>query len=163
MMKADYNNEGELPVALFTSGGAAIVGATAASVVVKYKKYQATSWATKTMSAANWREVGGGLYYITFTAGETDTYGVFAYWVTHTNGVAFNLVQIDDYATEAAILQDIYDRLATKVNKLDIMDRERDLDSQVKALARSYEQAMDDITHLQNEVAVLNTRIAALS
>lgn len=162
MLKADHNIEGELPVALFTAAGAAITGATAGSIVAKYKKYGATSWITKTMSGANWREAGSGLYYITFTAGETDTYGLFNYWVEHTNGYGINAVQIDDYATEAATLQAIYDRMATKVNKLDILDRERDLDNQIKFLGRSYDEVMDDVIHLQSEVAALQARITAL-
>jgi hypothetical protein len=162
MMKADHNTEGEMPIALFDASGTAITGALASSVTVKYKKYNDTSWSTKSMSGANWREAGSGLYYISFTAAETDTYGAFSYWVAHASGVGFNIVQIDDYATEAATLQAIYDRLGTKVNKLDIIDRERDLDNQLKSLARAYEQALDDITHLQNEVAALQARIIAL-
>ena len=162
MWYLDYNTEQEAPVLLLTSLGSSIVGAVAGDITFYFKKNGASSWTSKTLNASTWRESGSGIYYVTFSASDTDTYGTFLWRATHASGYAADVAEITDYATEAALLQDIYDLIATKANKSDISDRERALDNQLDALAKAYSSQSDAISHLQMQIAALKARIAAL-
>lgn len=164
MQKADYSTEQDLPVVLYSITGVVLTGLVHGDISLYYKKYGDTSWATKTLNAANWREDSGGMYYITFTASETDTYGRFVYYVRYdaTNDYGTNIVLITDWETEASQLQDIYDLLAAKVNKSDILDRERRLDQQVDYLAKDRAALQEILTQLQLQVSGLRYRIAQL-
>ena len=63
-----------------------VTGVVFGSVTCEYRKAGAASFTAKTVTAPNFRELGNGFYGITFTAGELDTLGVFA-WVV--NGAGF--------------------------------------------------------------------------
>jgi len=161
MYNTNYSEAADIPVILFTSAGSAITGAAHTSVTVQYKKYGDSSWATKTMSAANWTEESGGLYYINFSAAELDTYGTFSFKVVHASGYYTGMVNVSDYATEATQLSAIYALIATKVNKDDILDRERALDVQVAYLQKLYAEMLDDVREIGRQVAGLRRRIGA--
>ena len=161
MFNTDFNEAADLPVDLFTSAGAAITGALYSSVTVQYKKYGGAVWVTKTMSGANWTEDAGGLYYISFTADELDTYNTFQYKVVHASGYFVGLINVSDYATEAASLSSIYSLIATKVSKNDIIDREVSLDKQVAYLQKLYAGMLDDIRELERQAAGLRRRIGS--
>jgi len=64
-----------------TDGKTPETGKTYSDVTVKYAKEGATSFATKTMSASDWQEIGDGFYRVKFSATELDTAGNFAYEV----------------------------------------------------------------------------------
>lgn len=161
MYNTDYSAAADLPVSLFTSAGVDITGALHSSVTVYYKKYGASAWVAKTMSAANWTEDAGGLYYITFLATELDTYGLFQYRVVHASGYYTGVVTVSDYATEAASLSSIYSTIAAKVNKNDIIDREVALDRQVAYLQKMYAEMLDDLGEVEKQLAGLRRRIGA--
>ena len=161
MYNTDYSAAADLPVSLFTSAGVAITGAAYSSITVYYQKYGASAWASKTMSAANWTEDAGGLYYITFLATELDTYGLFKYRVVHASGYYTGMVTVSDYATEADSLSTIYATIATKVNKNDIIEREVALDRQVAYLQRLYADMLDDIREVERQLAGLRRRIGS--
>jgi hypothetical protein len=161
MFNTDYNQSADLPVFLFTSAGVAITGALHTAVTVYYKKQGATSWTTKVMSASNWTESSGGLYYITFTPTELNTYGNFWFRTVHASGYYVGGVTITDYATEATSLANIYTLISTKVNKDDILDRERALDTQVSYLQKLYNEMLTDIQEINNQLAGLRRRIGS--
>ena len=161
MWKTDYSAVSEVFVTLCTSAGVAITGVTYSNITVKIKKPSGT-WTTKTMQASYWREVGSGLYYLTLSASDTDTYGNLGYLVTHASGYFCAFVNVTDYATEAALLQNIYDRMATKVNKTDILTREKALDQQIEALADQVSGFSDDLATINAALVTLRRRISEL-
>ena len=161
MFRVDYNVETEVPVTLLTSGRNAIAGAADTDVTVYIKKYGG-AWTAKSLSAAQWREVGSGLYYMTLTAAETDTYGTMFYHVDHASGYYGSALQVEDYNTEAVLLQDIYDDMKTRVSKEDILTRERVLDEQNNWVARRIPEMTDEMTQLNLQIIALRRRIALL-
>ena len=162
MLKIDYNAAQELQVSLFTSSGSAITGAAHGDVTCYYKKEGASSWTTKTLDSGNWREDGSGLYYVTFDSTDTDTYGTFVYRVVHANGYFTGHATITDWASEATQLQNIYDLLATKVNKEALLERERALDNQLTRLIKMADELDNAYTELITDIAYLKNRIASL-
>ena len=162
MLLVDYGTEQALAITMYTSAGLAITGLEAGDITCYYKRYGDTSWTTKVLSAANWSEDSGGLYSITFTASELGVYGNFVYFVRYGSEYGAATVLVTDYSSEADTLQDIYDLMSLKVNKSDILIRERDLDNVVKALGKSYTQSNTDLIQVYNELTALKSRIAAL-
>lgn len=161
MYSANYNEEADIQVVLFTSAGAAISGATHSDVTVQYQKYGSATWTTKTMSAANWTEDTGGIYYITFAAADFDTYGLFKFRVVHASGYYTGAVNVSDYATEANLLASIYATVAAKVNKDDIIERERAIDTQVAYVQKLYASMLDDVRGINHQLAGLRCRIGS--
>ena len=147
---------------MYTSAGVAIPGLAAGDVTCYFKKSGDTSWTTKVLDASTWSEESGGLYYITFTATDLGVYGNFVYFVLYGSDYGTGTVLVTDYSSEADTLQDIYDLMSLKVNKSDILVRERDLDNVVKALGKSYAQSITDLIQMFNELTALKSRIAAL-
>jgi len=164
MNKADYNTESELQVSIYTQAGTAVTGLEAADVTCYYKKYGDSTWTSKTLDSANWREDSdsAGTYYITFTGTEMNTYGYFSYRAHYGVSYGVGVVNITDYADEAAQLQEIYDLMATKVDKADLVVLERDKDNVVTYLSSAYDQLLSQFEQLSMEVAGMNARIAAL-
>lgn len=71
----------------------------AAGMSVKYRNPEApTTWSTFTPSAANWDELGNGVYQITFTADQIgDTEGQFIYYVIATGILSYyGMVLLED-------------------------------------------------------------------
>ena len=162
MLLVNYNVNSEIQVSLFTSAGVAITGAAYTAITCTFKKYGSSTWTTKTLNTSTWREVGSGLYYITFSDEDTNTYGNFYYRAVHTTGYFTGVAKITDYATEAVLLQNIYNILSEKVNTADILTRERELDNLVEFAQDTYDQLVDDISQLELQIRSLNNRIAAL-
>lgn len=158
MLKTDYEEAAELPILILTSTGSAVTGLSHTSVTCYIKKATTGVWTAKTLTAANWREEGSGLYHILFTADDFDEYGNFLYRVSDGTNYSSNIVLIADYLTESAQIQALHDLIASRVSKDDIIARERALDEQVDYLDKLYEQMDNSIRQLQEAVANLRIR-----
>lgn len=157
MLKTDYEEAAELPLLMHTSAGSAVTGLAHTSVTCYIKKATGL-WVTKTLTAANWREEGSGVYHILFTADDFDEYGNFLYRVSDGTNYSTNIVLVTDYLTESAQIQALHDLIASRVSKDDIIARERALDEQVDYLDKLYEQMDNSIRQLQEAVANLRIR-----
>ena len=73
------------------------LGVLPTDVVCRYKKEGQTSLTTKTLTSANWFELGNGFYTIRFTALETDTQGSLFYTLISTK---FDNFIYDDFTIE---------------------------------------------------------------
>ena len=77
------NTIGALPVYLKDANGDPVTGVVFGDVAVKYMKYGDISLTTKVIVTADWKEIGNGLYSLSFTAAEFNTLKDFTWVVTN--------------------------------------------------------------------------------
>lgn len=87
-----------ITIYLETTAGAAATGLTFSDVSCDLKKEGAGSFSAKTLSGANFTEVGGGTYALTFTTSDTDTLGNMYVRIT---GATINTVLQSVFIAEA--------------------------------------------------------------
>lgn len=134
-----------------------VIGLTAGSITVKYRKNGAPSFSTKALLAGEWTELGDGIYLVTFTAGELDTAGNFRFLVT--GGTALrhegDLLVIND---QLSLSQQIIDLKASLVNKANIRDVDvlfNQLELRVQNIELRLAQAEKQIKQLRAQLAAL--------
>lgn len=87
-----------ITIYLETTAGAAATGLTFSDVSVDLKKEGDVAFSAKVLSGANFTEIGGGTYELTFTTAETDTLGNMYVRVT---GATINTVVHSVFVAEA--------------------------------------------------------------